>query len=493
MICSFLTALDVMVVGTAMPTIIGSLGGLSLYSWVFAIYLLTGTISMPIFGKLADLFGRKPVFVAGAGIFIVGSMLCGLAQSMEQLILFRAVQGLGSGAVLPITLTIIGDVFALEERARVTGALSIVWGVASILGPPVGGFITDFWSWRWIFYINLPIGLLAIATLSWTLREQVERRSHRIDYAGAALLAVALSGLLLALMEAGQPGSALGSMALAGLFVGSLVLLGTFVWQEQRAEEPIVPLHLFRNKLFLAACLGGCMNGAVIIATNSFVPPFVRGVLGESTAVAGLPLVAGSTGWSLGSFITGRAVLEAGYRRCGLFGSLLLVGGMVGLTLLSTSAQLWQVLLTMGVLGGGMGACSAIFLISVQSAVPWSQRGAATSTTWLFRSIGGSLGVTLCGSVFNARLSGALNALPGAAGIDSNVVLDPSARAALADSLLPGLVQGLQQALQASYFVALGMALIVLAAVLLLPGGRAEKHAWREPANVDAGPAPSSA
>jgi multidrug resistance protein len=259
--CTFLTALDVFVVGTAMPTIVAQLGGVSLYTWVFSSYLLASTVTVPVYGKLSDVYGRKPIFTLGTLVFLLGSVLCGFSQDMAQLIACRAIQGLGAGAVFPVTLTIVADEFSLEERARIIGFFSATWGVAGIVGPLVGGFLTDYWHWRWIFFLNLPVGVVALAMLWWRLRERVERRSHQIDYLGAAVLMVALTALMLGLLEASGTLPRLSAGAI-GLFLGGGALLALFAWHETRAPEPIVPLGLLGRRLILVTSLGVFLAGA---------------------------------------------------------------------------------------------------------------------------------------------------------------------------------------------------------------------------------------
>src|SRR5436189_394195 len=244
-----LAALDTTIVGTALPSIVGKLGGIALYSWVFSIYLLTSTTTVPIYGKLADLFGRKPIFLFGTALFLLGSILSGAAQSMEQLIIFRAIQGLGAGAVLPIVLTIIGDIFELKERARVQGLFSGVWGLSSVIGPAMGGLIVDHFSWRWVFFINIPFGLLSAILLIVSLKENVERKKHSIDYIGTLTLTVGIVALLFALLQGGVTW-AWTSFPSLGLFALAIVLIALFLFQEARASEPILPLTLFSTRIF---------------------------------------------------------------------------------------------------------------------------------------------------------------------------------------------------------------------------------------------------
>src|SRR5919201_6699536 len=307
-VATFLVSLDASVVSTAMPTVIGQIGGIQLYAWVFSAYLLTSTVTVPIYGKLADLFGRKPVFLVATSIFLVGSMLCGQAQSMEQLIAFRLLQGLGAGGVLPITQTILGDVFPLEERARITGLFSTVWGVSGLLGPAIGGFLTEHVSWRWVFYVNFPLCVLAIVLVSAFLHERVRRRGHSIDYLGAVTLSAAVALLLVGLQTTdNRPAQVL-------LYVLAAVLVPVFVWQERRAPEPLVPLWLFGRRAIGVSTLGGLLVGLALYGQSTFLPPFVQGVMGATPTVSGFVLAGSSIGWPIASTIGGRMLLRFGFR-----------------------------------------------------------------------------------------------------------------------------------------------------------------------------------
>src|SRR5256885_3470749 len=284
-----LAALDTTIVGTALPSIVGKLGGITLYSWVFSAYLLTSTSTVAIYGKLADLFGRKPLFLFGTAVFLIGSIACGAAQSMEQLIIFRAIQGLGAGAVLPIVLTIIGDIFALKERAKVQGLFSGVWGLSSILGPALGGGIVDHFSWRWGFYIHIPLCLPSAFPLLIALKEHVERKKHSIDYVGSLTLTVGIVALLFALLQGGVTW-AWTSFPSLGLFALAIVLIALFLFQEARASEPILPLTLFSNRIITISSIGGVILGVVMFGITSYVPLFVQGVRGGTATSAGVTL-----------------------------------------------------------------------------------------------------------------------------------------------------------------------------------------------------------
>src|SRR5437016_3638906 len=317
-----LAALDTTIVGTAMPTIVGKLGGITLYSWVFSVYLLTSTTSVPIYGKLADLFGRKPVFLFGTTLFLIGSVASGASQSMEQLIVFRAIQGLGAGAVLPIVLTIIGDIFALEERARVQGLFSGVWATSSIVGPALGGLIVDHFSWRWVFYINIPFGLLSAFLLIIALKENVERKKHSIDYLGTVTLTGGITALLFAMLQGGATW-AWTSVPSLSLFALSVALIALFLFQEARASEPILPLTLFTNRIITISSIGGVILGVVMFGITSYVPLFVQVVRGGTATSAGVTLGPLLLAWPIAAAFSGKIILRYGYRLTAVVAALL--------------------------------------------------------------------------------------------------------------------------------------------------------------------------
>src|SRR5438105_14942828 len=322
-----LAALDTTIVGTALPSIVGKLGGITLYSWVFSAYLLTSTSTVAIYGKLADLFGRKPLFLFGSAVFLIGSAACGAAQSMEQLIIFRAIQGLGAGAVLPIVLTIIGDIFALEERAKVQGLFSGVWGLASIIGPALGGVIVDHFSSRCVFYINIPFGLLSAILLIVSLKENVERKKHSIDYIGTLTLTFGIVALLFALLQGGVTW-AWTSLPSLGLFALAIVLIVLFLFQEARAPEPILPLTLFTNRIIAISSIGGVILGVVMFGITSYVPLFVQGVRGGTATSAGVTLGPLLIAWPIASTLSGKIILRYGYRFTAVMGALFAAAGM---------------------------------------------------------------------------------------------------------------------------------------------------------------------
>ncbi|MCC7106497.1 MAG: MFS transporter [Chloroflexi bacterium] len=478
MVCTFLTAIDQMVVVTAMPTIVSAVGGLDLYTWVFSSYLLASVASMPIYGRLADIYGRKPVFFGGTGLFLLGSLLCGSAQSMEQLVVFRVIQGLGAGAVQPITITILGDVFSLEERARVSGLFSMVWGTASVLGPPLGGLLTEHVSWRFIFLVNLPVGLLAIAMLWLTMHEKVARRSRRIDYWGSILLAGGLVVLQLAMVQDGGGGGVSTAGQPGVLTLAAVALLVLFVLNERGVAEPILPLDLFRNRLISVSSAGSLVTGATLFATASFVPAYTQGVLGLSASLSGVPLMAESIAWTTASALAGRVIVRSGYRMAALIGGTSLFLGAGSLASGWTGNGLVPLTIELGFMGLGFGFCTLSFVLAIQNAVPWERRGVATSSNQLFRTIGGSLGVSAVGAVFAARLEQQLSGIPAGGQLDPNLLLDAASRATIPSGLLGPALAALEGGLQTAFFAIAALAVCSLIAVSLLPGGAARSHEW---------------
>ncbi|MCA1553213.1 MAG: MFS transporter, partial [Chloroflexi bacterium] len=423
----FLASIEGTVVGTAMPTIISQLQGIELYGWVFSMYMLTSTSTMPVFGKLSDIYGRRPVYIVAVIIFLLGSMLCGTAQSMEQLILFRALQGLGAGGLLPLAFTIIGDIFTMEQRAKMQGLFSGVWGVSALLGPLVGGFLVDHISWRAVFYVNLPFGLIAAAIIGLGLRESHVHAGQKrsIDYAGVVLLIIGIVAFLLALLEG--PDQGWTSPLVLALAIASLILLGGFVWNESRVSEPIISPTLFHQRLFSIASLHGFLTGMAMFGTISFIPLFGQGVLGLDATSAGAMLIPTNLGWVTSSTLGGRLLLKFGYRRIAIACMTIMVVGTFLMSRIHGGTAEWQLWLFGMLMGLGMGGGVTAFLISVQSSVARKQLGAATSTLQFMRNVGGTVGVSIFGTVMVSNLIEGLARQGSRVNIDPRALLDPTA------------------------------------------------------------------
>lgn len=405
MLSMALAALDATIVATAIPQIVQSLGGFSLFPWVFSIYLLTQAVSVPIYGRLSDLFGRRPVIFFGIAVFLTGSVLCGAAWSMVTLIVFRGLQGVGAGAIIPMTTTIVGDIYTLEERGKIQGYISSVWGMASIVGPLLGGFFAQFATWRLIFYINLPIGIAAVVMLQRHLRENVVRRTHRIDYEGAAVLAVGMALLILALLEGGVAWGWAAPQSL-GLLAGSAILLVLFVVVERRAAEPILPPWVFSRRILVSANIASVAIGAILIGQSSYVPTFAQGVVGVGAVLAGFAMAAMSVGWPLASSQAAKLYLRIDFRDTALVGSVFIIAGCLLFALyVHEDSSLGRVAFASFVTGVGMGFASIAILVAVQSVVGWNRRGVVTGANMFTRSLGSAVGVAVFGSIANTTLA----------------------------------------------------------------------------------------
>jgi EmrB/QacA subfamily drug resistance transporter len=366
--------------------------------------LLAQAVSVPIFAKFTDLMGRKPIMLVGIGLFVLGSILCGIAWSMPALIAFRALQGLGAGAVQPTAMTIIGDIYSVAERARVQGYVASVWALSSVVGPTLGGLFVDFLNWRWIFFVNVPLGALAAWWLFRRFHEKVVRKQHRIDVGGSALLGVGSSLIILGLLEGGilWQWSSVPSITILTVGVLLMILFGVV---ERRAAEPILPGWLFRSRLLNSTNLAALGVGVLLIGLTSFIPLYAQGVLHTTALVAGFALAALTLGWPLAASMAGRIYLKIGFRRTALIGSVVIMIGSALLTLLSSHSSVWQVAATCFVIGMGLGLVASPTLIAAQAAVDWDRRGVVTGTFVFSRSMGSALGIAVFGAIANASLS----------------------------------------------------------------------------------------
>ena len=388
-----LGALEATVVGTAMPTVIATLGGLAHYSWVFSAYLLTSTASVPIWGRLSDLYGRRRLYLAGIAVFVLGSALSGAATSMTQLIVFRAIQGLGAGAVIPLSMTIIGELYTLEERARTQAIFSGVWGVASIAGPLVGGYVTDALSWRWVFYLNLPLGVLATVVIALAYPASTRTSAAKIDWLGAALLFGGVTSLLIAV-------GGTTTMMLPWL-AATAALLAALVFVERRASDPILPLDLFRHRVVSYSLVVVFMTGMAMFGAIAFVPLFVQGVLGGTATQAGQVLTPLFLGWVATSIVSARLTVRIGYRPVAVAGVALLCASFAVLALFDADVTLYALFGAVFVLGCGMGLSMLSLLLAVQHGVDRSLLGLATSLNQFARSVGAVVGVAAMGAMLS--------------------------------------------------------------------------------------------
>lgn len=402
MVAMFLGAVEGTVVTTAVPTIVKELNGFQLISWVFSLYLLTSAISTPIYGKLSDLYGRKNVLSVGIIIFLIGSSLCGISQTMYQLIAFRAIQGLGAGAIFTVTYTIVGDVFSLSERAKVQGWLSTVWGIASLIGPFLGGFLIDYLSWHWIFFINIPFGIMSIILIQKNLKENFERKKHKIDYAGTAALSVSIVAILYAVLIGGESRSFYSLTTVVCLTVTTISLIA-FYFIEKKAEEPIIPFDIF-TKTNIIINIISFLASAVLIGADVYMPIYMQNVLGFGATISGVSMAPMSVAWLISAVILGKAIPKYGERAVIALSSAILVLSCVLLPTLTVNSPLLLVIIYITIMGFGFGGSFTTLTIVVQSSVDYSKRGAATASNSLVRTLGQTIGVSIFGSIFNLSI-----------------------------------------------------------------------------------------
>lgn len=401
----FIGALDATVVSTAMPHITKELSGFNLISWVFSIYTLTMCVATPIFGKLADLYGRKSVFTAGLLVFAIGSILCGAATSMSALIWFRAIQGFGAGALTPVTFTIVGDLYPGEQRAKVQGIFASVWSVAGLLGPLVGGTFVDYISWRWIFYMNVPVFVAAFVLVFFFLHEKFEKKAKNIDYIGAIVFTIGLSAMLYALLNGGEK-YAWDSALIIGLFIVAAIFIALFLFTEMRVKEPMIPLGLFKTReirvIYMLSFLGFAVTAGVMV----YAPQWIQVVLGHSATNSGFTLMPMCLAWPFAATMTGRLMFKYGPRLFIVSGAVIVAAGSLWLMLIDADSPYSYLVGILIVIGFGMGLLATPILVLIQNAVDWSQRGVATSTNSLMNALGQTVGVAMFGTLFNNAAAG---------------------------------------------------------------------------------------
>jgi EmrB/QacA subfamily drug resistance transporter len=462
MMATFMAAMESSIVATAMPSIVAALGGFRLFSWAFAAYLLTQAVTIPIYGRLADLYGRKRVFFAGAGLFLVASTLCGLAWAMVPLILFRALQGAGAGAIQPIATTIIGDIYQPEERARIQGYISGVFGVAAIIGPMLGAFLVQHVTWSLVFWINLPIGAVTFVMFALFFDERRASRRHRIDYLGSVLMMFGAGALMLALVEYGNNAGWPTVIVLSVAGVGALVVLAA---HERDAAEPVLPLRLWRHRVIAVGSFSGFTAGIIMMSINGFLPLYVQGAMGRSPTEAGLALGAASVSWTFASLAAGRLMIRTSYRQAATIGGLSLILGTAVLIALGPKSPLaWAVGGSL-LIGVGMGFCNTSFLVSTQASVGYGERGAATSSIMFMRIVGNSVGAAVFGAILNFGVG---RRIP-EAGDAVNHLLQPGARHQLGPVMIVRVSDAVAAGLHNVYLVAGVVAIASLVLALALP------------------------
>ncbi|TWT07360.1 MFS transporter [Planococcus sp. CPCC 101016] len=472
MLAMFVSAVEATIVSTAMPSIASELGGFSKYSWVFSAYLLMSTVTVLLYGKLSDIFGRKRIFAVGMSLFLLGSLLCGFANSIDELIFYRFVQGMGAGAVMPIATTIVGDIYSREERAKIQGYLSSVWGISAVTGPAIGGILVATIGWEYVFWLNLPLGVVSLIGVLLFLKEPVNTKKPVIDYKGAALLTAALSTMLYFLVEGGVSFDWLSGKALI-LLVASTLFFVLFILVEKKAIDPMMPFEIWRNKTILYANLVSLATGVILISISSYLPTYVTGVMEQPAAIAGFTLTAMSIGWPLAAFFSGRLLLKIGYFKTSLAGGAFLVMGTLLFVLMQPGfGPLWAAMSSFFI-GLGMGLTSTAFIVSIQAAVSYELRGSATASNMFMRNLGSTIGVALLGSILNSSLLSYFAANNQNYTLSSiNDLLSVDSRAGISAEALGVLQQALSGALQNVYLVT---AFFALLSFILIFGLRGQK------------------
>jgi EmrB/QacA subfamily drug resistance transporter len=491
LLAMLLAAIDQTVVATALPRIAADLNGFSSLAWIVTSYLLASTATVPLYGKISDLYGRRNLFIVAISIFLVGSALCGAAQTMGQLIAFRAVQGLGAGGLFPLVQSSVADLFSPRERGRYQGYISAMWGIAAVLGPLVGGVFTDLASWRWIFFVNLPVGAVALVVVATQMNVPVARRSHRVDYAGSATLTAAIVCILLLAVWGGDT-YAWDSPQIVGLGAAAVALLGVFVLVERRAAEPVLPLWLFRNSIFTVANLAMLLLGAALFVCLIYSSVFAQGVLGSSATQAGVLLIPLNFCWIAMTIVVGNLLVRRGrYRIFPIVGTAFVVLGFWLLTRLDAGSSKLELIVATSAFGIGMGTTVQTYLVALQNSVDHTVVGAATAANQLFRSIGGTIGVAAFGTVLTVRLRTELPEHIGAAAsrLDPGRLLQsPALAQRVPDRLVEGVQAALADALHTVFVAALPLtvaALVVSFFLKELPLRTTVRYREASPAELD--------
>ncbi len=472
MLAMFVGAVEATIVSTAMPTIAAELGGFSRYSWIFSAYLLMSTVTVLIYGKLADIFGRKPIFFIGLTLFIIGSILCGFARSMEQLIVFRLIQGIGAGAVMPIATTIVGDIYTTKERAKIQGYLSSVWGISAVSGPLIGGLLVQYLNWKFVFWINIPLGLLAMLGIYLFLHEPERKGKATIDYKGAFLLTSTLSIILFWMVEGGQSFARFSLIGICMIAIG-VILFACFVNVERRVENPIMPFTLWKNPVILYANLVSLITGIILIGISSYLPTYVTGIMEQPAIIAGFTLTAMSIGWPIASSLAGHLLIRYGAFPVSFIGGITLFIGSVFFVLMNPQSGPWWAAFGSFFVGIGMGLTSTAFTVTIQEAVTRERRGSATAANMFMRNFGNTIGAAIFGGILNSILitqfqkSGSTFELG-----NINALLTVEGRKSIPSEALSALQSALDHSLQWVYIAVVVFALISILLLTRIPRGK---------------------
>ncbi|MGF7048476.1 EmrB/QacA subfamily drug resistance transporter [Paenibacillus sp. DS2015] len=472
LLSTFMAAIEGTVTGPAGPAIVSNFGGMQLMSWIFTAYLLTMAVTTPIFGKISDIYGRKPVFLIGSLLFIIGSLLCGFSQSMEQLIVFRAIQGIGAGALIPVTFTIIGDIYPIEERSKVQALLSSVWGISSLVGPLLGGYFVDYWSWRWIFGFNVPFGILSILLIARYLPKHNVKRETKIDFAGAITFTIGMTVLLFSLATGGQYYEWNSPLLIGCLFIAVIFIILFFI-VEKRAQEPMIPLKLFRIRDIAVSAGANLLISSLLIGLTTYTPLWIQGVMGRNATFSGLAMAPMSIGWMLGSVAGAKLLLTAGSRKTTMIGIGGIVIGALGLAMMTGDTPSYILLTFTFIYGIGFGYSSTVFTIIAQSSVGYNLRGSSTALNTFVRSLGQTIGVAVFGSWINLKIVALLNDNPETTGSvtqeDINRLLTPEGSEQVPASLWSAMRHVMEGSLHSLFIV---MAVIAVISFFIVMGLR---------------------
>lgn len=468
MLTMMLAAMDVTIISTAIPLIVSDLGGFKQFSWVFSIYLLAQTVTIPVYGKLADLYGRKVILLTGISIFLLGSAASAASWDINSLIFFRGLQGLGAGSIMATVNTIAGDLYSVKERAKIQGWLSSIWGVSAIIGPAVGGALAEYVSWRWIFIINIPIGFISIAFLWVFFKEKVESKKHSIDYKGSILILLAVGLLIIFLLEGGQnwPWLSIQSFfMLAVIFVLGYLIVVT----EKKAREPILPHWAFKNKTFAFNNIAMAAMGIVMMGPETFLPTFTQASLGLGIIASGFVLASMSIGWPTASTLSGKLYLKIGFRKTALIGTILILISCTGFLLIPWPQPIYLVVIDQVLLGAGFGLLSTPSLVGIQSMVPWEKRGVVTGLNVFSRNLGQSVGAAIFGAIFNNSFAAQMQKAPTGFPVDTKNILQFLHKPSIDPQTKTFIEKAINQSIQHVYVGLVFFAFIIFMAIYLVP------------------------